>query len=452
MSGADSGPSRGDGTFVADQSPGDTDDARIQAALDAASRAGGGRVVLAGRTYTITRTLVIPDRVSLAGTGAGQTVLLAAPGLNADLARSQGFETLRGSNQPAGPTGVLLTDLTLDGNQAANGQGNGLSKYGYTWRLVNVVVRNCAGDGLYSEWSTYGGVPVGGDGMEDQWVNVKVHDCGGNGVTFRGPHDSQWSNVIVYNIGGTGVRVEATSDYTGGGLAFTNLHIWQLFGAGDAFSTNTAVFGSSLYVEGAFQGNGLVLSGSGSRIDGLFSSLNKVGLVLSGPGNIVTAFDCELGDPSGHPQAGQTGVLVLANDQYLTGFVGGVVTGLQLGDAAHAVAGVMVDVHFLNCTGPALQYANPGNGNNTVRGYIWSAAGAFVAGSPPAATDSWDVTGSGPQSPFSLVTRPGGIAPGITTGAALPTSAPVGTLLTEPVAGRLYLCVAPGVWKSVTLS
>src|SRR6185436_15556613 len=126
--------------------------------------------------------------------------------------------------------------------------------------------------------------------------------------------------------------------------------------------------------------------------------------------------------------------------------------GIQLGDAGHAVAGVMLDVHFLNCTGPALDYANPDNGNNTVRAYVWSGANAFVAGSPPAATDSWDVTGGGPAAPFSLVTRPGGIVPGITTGSAFPASAPVGALLTDPAAGRLYLCVAPGVWKSVTLS
>ena len=452
MTGSDPGESPRAGIYVVDDTPGDTDDARIQAALDAASRAGGGRVLLSGRTYTVTRTLVIPTRVTLAGTGAGQTVLLVAPGLNADLARSQGFETLTGTNQAAGPTDVLLTDLTLDGNQGANTRGNGLSKYGYTWRLVNVVVRNCAGDGIYSEWSTYGGAPPGGDGMEDQWVNVKVHDCGGNGVTFRGPHDSQWSNVIVYNLGKNGVSVEATSDYTGGGLAFTNLHVWQLFGAGDAFSADTTVFGSSLYVEGAFQGTGLALSGGGSRIDGLFSFMNKVGVLLSGPGNIVTSLDCELGDANGHPDVGRAGVLILANDQYLTGIVGGVQTGLQLGDADHAVSGVMVDVHFLNCTGPALNYANPGNAFNTVRGYIWSGASAFVAGSAPAATDSWDVTGGGPEAPFSLVTRPGGVAPGLTTGTAFPASAPVGTLLTDPAGSRLFLCVAPGVWKSVTLS
>lgn len=158
----------------------------LQAALDAANERGG-RVVAPAGVYS-THTLSIRSRVHIAGAGIEATVLKLRDGTNSDLLRTDRHASLVGSNLTSGPFNWSVRDLTLDGNRAKNSSGCGLRVYGWGYVLANLRVRQCAGAGIDSEWSTGdppetpGGQGTPGDSMESQLVNIKVHDCGAGGI------------------------------------------------------------------------------------------------------------------------------------------------------------------------------------------------------------------------------------------------------------------------------
>ncbi|GEM_PF-1019873 len=80
----------------------------IQAALDAAAAAGGGRVALAPGTFLIGATLRVPSNVQLVGAGSA-TVLSAADQLNTHV--------LRNADEDRGNAGVLLASFVVEGNK-----------------------------------------------------------------------------------------------------------------------------------------------------------------------------------------------------------------------------------------------------------------------------------------------------------------------------------------------
>lgn len=63
--------------------------------------------------------------------------------------------------------------------------------YGRSLAIRNATIRYCAGDGLSSERG------IGGEQMEAHVSGLVVRDCGGNGIDWRGPHDSTFVNVHV---------------------------------------------------------------------------------------------------------------------------------------------------------------------------------------------------------------------------------------------------------------
>lgn len=80
-----------------------TDDrAAIQAAIDAASAAGGGVVFLPAGTYLIKRPLFLPSKVTLMGAGRGATTIT----------KPASVKSLLTANAPAGATSVTVTSAT----------------------------------------------------------------------------------------------------------------------------------------------------------------------------------------------------------------------------------------------------------------------------------------------------------------------------------------------------
>jgi hypothetical protein len=149
------------------------------------------------------------SRVTLQGQGQNATIVELAAGSNTDVIVGAGFASLTGSGSVTG--GIYswrITDLTIDGNKANNSTGYGVRVFGYMYDLNRVTIRNCAQDGLYSEFGRLGTPPPDG-GMESRYINVRIHDCGRNGWHHRGPNDSHFDSVFIHNNGAIGLWIES---------------------------------------------------------------------------------------------------------------------------------------------------------------------------------------------------------------------------------------------------
>lgn len=231
-----------------------TDDTTaMQAALDAANSAGGGRVFVPSGTFLVSNHLVIYANVVLAGAGRGVTILKMATSASQTVVITQGFAGNTGTNNTSSPNEFGIRDLTIDGNAGVNGLpgaqtfGYGMQLYGYGFRIVNVAVRNCNNDGIWSEWANVASVQAP-NGVESTLDHVTVHDCGNNGITWRGPHDSRWVNVIVYSANSIGVQIIGN----GSALQAVNCHVWACWQQGWSFEcTLGAAYLSSCESEGS---------------------------------------------------------------------------------------------------------------------------------------------------------------------------------------------------------
>jgi hypothetical protein len=190
----------------------------------------GGTLYLQPGIY-FAENLIIPTGVTLAGAGIESTTLTLNPSATTThaLLSTKNFDALTGTNPTSGadqgPWNFGIRDITLEGNKANNASNTavGLVRiYGYGYLLHNVRLRNSNTIGLFAQWSNTPTQPALGDAMEAQWVNLKVHDCVGDGVNYQGPHDSAWTNGIVYNNGAIGINCNGN----GNGLLMCNVHSW----------------------------------------------------------------------------------------------------------------------------------------------------------------------------------------------------------------------------------
>lgn len=249
----------------------------IQAALDQAAFVGG--IVSVGKAGILntSATLEIPFGVVLAGVGANGevfghdplfpnadgTMIRQVSGTNQDVIRTKNFAVLTGSSSPSPyttPSRFGLRDLVIDGGQyVGNTSGVGLRIFGRSYRLNNVIIQNCAGGGLYSEWGP------GGYDMEATIDGFHVFNCGGTGLEWRGPHDSQFSNVIVGQpMAGAAFGIRLVRGSWIGGEGFTNTHAWGSYtGAVWEIGTSNGTFESCVSDGGGvrFTNSGNVWSG-----------------------------------------------------------------------------------------------------------------------------------------------------------------------------------------------
>ncbi|MBS1868192.1 MAG: hypothetical protein JSS99_00855 [Actinobacteria bacterium] len=206
---------------------GSTDDARaIQEAINAANGAGGGIVYFPAGTYVVGTTLTLYSRIYLVGAGVDATRLRLRARANTDLVKSSGYDEAVGTGLiERGIEFAGLIDLTLEGNSRENTSGTGLKHYGRCLVVRNATISYCAEKGISSERG------IGGEQMEAQVSGLVVRDCGGDGIDWRGPHDSVFVNVHAIRCAGTGIRVRGGTGsvrggYGGAGTMFLNTHVW----------------------------------------------------------------------------------------------------------------------------------------------------------------------------------------------------------------------------------
>lgn len=148
----------------------------FQAAIDACAAIGGGDVTVPAGLYTMARyggwayfTVGLADGVTLRGSRAG-SVLQLAPNSAASVRM---FYT-------DGAVDAAITDLTLDGNkaaQAANEHRHGVMANGSTrLRLERLNVRNFTGDGVY----------LFHDANDTTVRDLDIRDNDRNGLTMAG--------------------------------------------------------------------------------------------------------------------------------------------------------------------------------------------------------------------------------------------------------------------------
>jgi hypothetical protein len=197
----------------------DTD--KLQEAITTA-RVHGGVVTFPPGTY-VTGRLTMYSRVHLRGSGGDATTLRLKAGANSAIIESDGFAKLSGTGGSGGITMFSIRDLTLDGNKAQNLEGGyGLRIYGYGYELTEIAAFDCRNDGVYSEWGSVGALPPPSHQMESRLTAVRSHDNEGDGVHFRGPHDSMFLNCISFQNVGAGFRL----DGAGTGTSMVNSHAW----------------------------------------------------------------------------------------------------------------------------------------------------------------------------------------------------------------------------------
>jgi hypothetical protein len=300
------------------------DSVAVQAAIDA-----GGSVLLPSAVYIA--NVNIKAGVNLSGTGFwSDTVLKSAAGSNKAVISVPSFATLVGSSSNGGEKNFAIRNLTVDGNKANNTSGRGVELYGANYLVENVIIRNCAGDGFFSEWGP-GGVDF--DGMEAMVRKVHIHDNGGDGFIHAGPHDSQHYDIMTwYNgvggAGGVGFNVQARS----AGTLWTNCHAYG------PHSVSWLMNGQGIL-------NGCIGEGGAIQL------------------HIRTA-----------------DVLVTGGSYFASGNIVGQV-GVKIGDTGVPVTGARVDTRVNGCEGGSLVITNS-NGANDIKIRAYQAAGSYMTGTP----------------------------------------------------------------------
>jgi hypothetical protein len=239
----------------------------IQAAIDAASRAGGGVVFFPDGTYQVQRSarghyaLLLPGRVTLRGASRDGVVLREAPRID----RSVRLIQIEGDDNQ-------LEQLTLDGNagtQEPNEHRHGIFVT-KAQRLVvkHVTSRNFSGDGFY----LYHGA------TDASFVDVLATDNHRNGLTLGG--DVERTSIV--------------------GSQFVRNRAQQLDSEPKGAHTvrDTTVTGSLLDAQGVSQG--YVLTCSGTRTAQPGNGWKILGNTINGGIFVVWTHDVEI--------AGNTGV------------------------------------------------------------------------------------------------------------------------------------------------
>lgn len=368
--------------------------------------------------------------IVLRGQGVFASELKQLPGVNADFIVSENFAVLTGtgltvSGDAQVPSFFGLQDVRVNGNKANNTAGRGVAWYGAALVMAGVVlVYDCADDGIYTEYSITSG-STGWQGQEEgQFDTVIPRNNGGDGWTFRGPHNSRIGAVIAGFNGGWGFKNESGANYDGG-IDYANyIHTYangqssapaadtgcQLneigrFGAIITDGDNLDVPGSNIQI-GSYRGyniggqrDGLTISGNANMIAAVHavvwtSSVGRKAISITGARNKISALDL-FSNNADNDGVSITGASNKLDAAYIQGFSAAGRIGLALASSKNRVVAEI--------TGCNIAFNYTAGNNNTVELEINTSAGQVpVAGSTPGSSDRFDIRAGG--------TVPGGTA------------------------------------------
>lgn len=416
---------------------GDPTGAIDQAAITAAESAGK-TVYFAPGTFWVTG-LVKQAGTIWQGAGRGVTMIKLANGADADVIQGAGFSSLTLSGSvgagSAGIGGWGLRDLTIDGNKAhQSGTSYGLRFYGYDARIQGVTIQNCLTNGMYSEWGGFGGAGLADfDDTACYFHDMAIWGNGGHGWHNRGPHDSVATKVYIFDngsgssfgywgeannpttvaAGSSGADVSSFTSGSPGTLNVATTLGWNsasISATQGALVVVTALGNVTITYTGttatSFTGCVAVGAASGSTVS-TGAAVSPVG-VYSSAGTLMAqchtwfnqgwgyVLDCQTHLADCIAEVANTAmVLVRGNDCQIEG--GFLVIyqqftpaglGLQIGDAANAVAGLRTDTKIVGLTGADQAHASISIVNDaggcSVDAVVYQPAGTAVFGTPNA--------------------------------------------------------------------
>jgi len=197
--------------------------------------------------------------------------------------------------------GIVLRDLTVDGNKVNFPRGSGTGTIGLQLsgavrsRLENITVQNCSGEQVQlkfiADTTWVGGTVIGGAG-----TGIHIMD---NGAGTRSGN-LQLRGFIIANNGGDGILFEGS----GGGQVFSGINFDHNVGAGMRVQAETTGANSGIAPNGftldtiTFESNGpnvpaqLILHGS-NLPNGLIVSVTANQLIFNGFQAPATAVDAD---------------------------------------------------------------------------------------------------------------------------------------------------------------
>lgn len=313
---------------------GSTDDSKaIQMAIDAASSAGGGTVYLPTGTYIVSTTLKLKSNVHLIGAGVEAATLKLKNSANTDILTTANY----GSN---GIADASIRDVFFDGNSANNSSGTGIKTDGISLLVENLIVLNCATDGIDHTQSKEPNESRALGEDDSLWSNVRVLDSERYGIRVNA-HDNHFVNVWCCS----NETVNFLVDEEGYAAKLTQVHC---FGASDyGFQFKASAKCVNCEAEGGREANVLL---SGDNVQWIGGSVFQDKGIPAG----LVGFEFESG----------------------AGF-GTYITGTRIND----------------CTTAALKFGSSG-ANSRIAAAIVAEKGSVVTGSPSGSVD-FDLTVSG---------------------------------------------------------
>lgn len=210
-------------TYGADTSGAREASAAIQAAVNAASAAGGGIVYLPAGIYKVSTPIVPASRVRIRGAGPGTTVVKVYGG-------GQGF-FWDGPNQgPATLIDASFEDLEIDGSNQANG-------------------------GVYT--SAMKGIQVH-LGQRILYRNLYIHDCGATGLGSDNGHDCWIISCVCDSNGRLNSGAQAGGAGIGIGTGTYAVENWTIIGC---ITRNNGTNGLFFENQSGVQSAGIVVVG-----------------------------------------------------------------------------------------------------------------------------------------------------------------------------------------------
>lgn len=183
--------------------------AAITLASSILSAAGGGTVRMGGGFFTLSTPAILSSGTTLIGAGSvalGGTNLIAADGSEISVVESINFDDLTGTldtvaSNPDCPYFVGISGIRVDGNKANNSAGAaGVRLYSSGMTVKDLYVDSASGDGIATEYGNLLGSSVWTGQEEGSFNNVICMRNGGEGWSYKGPHNSHIGRAIAaYN-------------------------------------------------------------------------------------------------------------------------------------------------------------------------------------------------------------------------------------------------------------
>ncbi len=274
------------------------------AAINQCLSSGEPTKLPAGNYLLSSGPVVLQTGSVLQGAGIGLTNLRLAAGKNFDVVQSYNADSWVGTNVQQGTNDWAMDDLTIDGNASnqtvtgsARDLANGLTVYGWHWKIYNVLIKNAVGNGMRTDAYQAGPIASPGAEAESHIDRVTIDTVNRHGWWNNAPGLNA-ANVVVVNASQEADRTYHDFYFTADG-SFDGLHAWYRGGGGPRAAYDLYTRGGVRVTNSKFEGagTGWIYHGGGTSIQAFGDEIsnssffnndgaaNSGGEVFAGNGN-----------------------------------------------------------------------------------------------------------------------------------------------------------------------